>query len=152
VTNGHASLLNMDIGTDRAAGSRWPHSAVISISVLPGHATVNYPIEDGDVHIILDQQDSTAKALTITSPVLDRIRSRAGSTSTTSPVSSASGEQYAQAVKENFRIDRLHVPVRCGYGALAALRSDLEQDTQSVDCRYRWHVKDLHLATVNPSV
>ena len=97
----NASHLNMDIGLTGHG---------LTLATLGGdfHFGVtdsrygDYPIEDGDVHIVLDQQDSTAKALTITSPVLDASLTGRFDIDNLVRLVRFQVNNGAQAVKENF--------------------------------------------------
>jgi hypothetical protein len=142
----HASHLNVDIGLTGRGLTLATLGGDFHFGVT-GSRYGDYPIEDGDVHIVLDQQDSTAKALTITSPVLDASLSGRFDIDNLARLVRFQMNNSAQAVKENFGSLDSTFQFDVDTVALAALRSDLEKDTQSVDCKYALHVKDLQLVS-----
>jgi hypothetical protein len=107
----------------------------------------DYPMEDGDVHIILDQQDSSAKTLTITSPALDASLSGRFDIANLAKLVRFQVNNTAQAMKENFARFDSTFQFEVDTVALTALRQVLESDLKPAECRYDLHVKDLQLVS-----
>lgn len=107
----------------------------------------DYPIEDGDVHIVLDQQDTTAKSLTITSPVLDASLTGRFDIAHLSRLVRFQVNNTAQALEENFAVFDSVFHFEVDTMALKKLRTRLEAERRPVDCRYDLHVKDLQLVS-----
>ena len=107
----------------------------------------DYPMEDGDVHIVLDQSDSSAKTFTITSPALDASVTGRFDIANLAKLVRFQVNNTAQAVKENFASFDSTFQFDVDTVALTALRKRLESDRQPVDCKYDLHVKDLQLVS-----
>ncbi len=105
----------------------------------------DYPMEDGDVHIVLDQSDSTAKSFTIASPALDASLTGRFSIANLAKLVRFQVNNTAQALKENFGRFDSTFQFAVDTVALTALRTQLERERLPVECRYDLHVKDLQL-------
>jgi autotransporter translocation and assembly factor TamB len=142
----HSSDLNMMIGLT-GHGLTLPTLGGDFHFDVTGSQYGDYPIEDGDVHVVLDQQDSTAKSLTITSPVLDASLTGRFDIANLVRLVRFQVNNAALAVRDNFASFDSAFHLDVDTVALAKLRERLEGDRAPVDCRYEMHVKDLQLVS-----
>ena len=108
----------------------------------------SYALEEGDIHLTLDQRDTLHKSLTISSPVLDGSVEGHFDLGHLGRLARFETQNVGLALNQNFaRFDSVF-RTEVDTVALARLRKSLEKEQRTVDCKYTMHLKDLELISL----
>ena len=119
------------------------------LATLSASSYRNYTIEDGDLHVVLDQSDSAHRTLEVTSPVLDAsLRGKFDFTYLQQLVT-FEVQNARLAISERYAtFDSLFLATSVDTMALRSLRKALMASPHTLDCEYTAQVKDLHLLSL----
>jgi hypothetical protein len=119
------------------------------LATLSASSYRDYTIEDGDLHVVLDQSDSLHRNLEVTSPVLDASLHGEFDFAYLQQLVTFEVQNARLAISERYAVfDSLFLTTSIDTLELRSLRKALMASPQTLDCEYTVQVKDLHLLSL----
>jgi len=144
----HESDLNMTLRIN-GTGSSLATLGGDVLATLTASSYRDYTIEDGDLHVVLDQSDSVHRTLDVTSPALDASLHGKFDFTYMQQLLSFEVQNARLAISERYAVfDSLFLTTSIDTMQLHRLRKTLMVSPHTLDCEYTVEVKDLHLLSL----
>jgi hypothetical protein len=144
----HESDLNMTLRIT-GTGTTMATLGGELLATLTASSYRDFSVEDGDLHVVLDQSDSVHRTLEVTSPVLDASLHGKFDFAYLQQLVTFEVQNARLAISERYAVfDSLFFTTSVDTMKLRSLRRALTGSPRTVDCQYTVQVKDLHLLSL----